>query len=723
MILQLATFDYLTASPVRLVSSGPLWEGLPRLSRGLPAARLLIVADTLRKEDILEGFRACATPEAYLPPGALAVRLDYEDFLRAHVQSVRYTRVYLVLDPLLDEEAVIGLLRAYGLEARRLDHELPRPFDRARVFWDHLRASDGRYLGLLRSKNNQYGRILHPQTLHLLLGQDFPLWVVLEIGAFSAGKTAETLRVKGAMARYSEGKTEESQHESALAMQGVQAIREAVARGESLHAVRLYALVDGETLAECREREEIVLGTTGLEMERVYGAGGEVLDLFSGSVRPRPRLLPGGERFDGAPMTTSGVALLAGSALSYRRRTETRGVMLGVDRNQAPVILNLFDDRASYNMVILGQTGSGKTFATQLLMLRHLLLGVRLVILDPQGNVDWSFLGAEVYQRSVLGTAQASVNVLDVVQEEIGAQVEMAISLLRLLGVHSNQAVERALLDEALLELYAPGWGREESPSPTLTALQARLEQRVGRSVSPLVRETAERLTLSLGVYTHGSQADFFGKPTSVDFRLDHAVNVFDVSRLPHQGMGGGLRTALLSILVANINQGIRRRRRRGDRAPILFFVDEMGILMRDAVIAQYISYEYKTARARLVGMIVADQDLHSLLGPCDEHGLHHGVPILANSAHTLLFNQKDSERARVREHFPSLPEKVVDVLPVLPRGACAALFPDDLLIVSVLPSELERVVFSSRLQDRQRAQQIVYELREELYERERSLA
>ena len=37
---------------------------------------------------------------------------------------------------------------------------------------------------------------------------------------------------------------------------------------------------------------------------------------------------------------------------------------------------------------------------------------------------------------------------------------------------------------------------------------------------------------------------------------------------------------------------------------------------MRDAVIAEYISTEYKTARGRLVGMIVTDQDLHSLLGP-----------------------------------------------------------------------------------------------------------
>lgn len=170
------------------------------------------------------------------------------------------------------------------------------------------------------------------------------------------------------------------------------------------------------------------------------------------------------------------------------------------------------------------------------------------------------------------------------------------------------------------------------------------------------------------------------------------------------------------TILVGNINQGIRRRRREGDRAPMLFFVDEMGILMRDAVIAEYISAEYKTARARLVGMVVADQDLHSLLGPKDEKGLHHGIPILANAANTLIFNQKDSERAAIMEHFPTLPTALVEALPVLPRGTCIAKFADDdLLVVNITPSRLDRIILSSRLQDRALAREIIQRMTQEI--------
>jgi hypothetical protein len=708
MILQLDAFDYATASATRLVGTVGLWEALPRITRGLPTARLLMVADTLQREDILAGFHRAASKEDHLPHGVLAYRMAYEDFLNQTVQEVRYIRTYLALDPVLDENGTIGLLGAYGIQAAPLDHELPRPFGQASIEWNRMKTDTGNVAALLRSKATQTGGVLHPRILHNLLGQEFPVWAALHIYTYPSRETLKLLREKAAMAQFNPGKTEESQHEANTAAQGITALRDAIGRGEALHTFQLYVYTDARNKGKLKERVETIRGALPLEMEQVYAPGSLAVQLFSGEQLKFK---------DGTPVTTTGVALLAGSALSYRRRTQTRGVMLGIDRNQAPVILNIFDDRnPSYNTVVLGQTGAGKTFGLLLLMMRHLLMGVRLIIIDPQGNIDLEFLGENVYQRSVLGTEQSSINVLDVIHDEIGMQIEMSVSMLRMLEVHQDQPLERALLDEALMSLYAPVWETEGADAPTLIQLQTWMDERVKKKgISESTRDCAERLSLALQVYVTGSRAALFGSKTTVDFALDKAVNVFDVSRLPQQGMGGNLRSALLSVLVANVNQGIRRRRLDGDRAPILFFVDEIGVLMRDAVIAEYISSEYKTSRARLVGMIVADQDLHSLLGPKDEKGLHHGIPVLANAANTLIFNQKDGERERVREHFPSLPDTLLNALSVLPRGACVASFPDDLLVVNILPSQFERIVFSSRLQDRQRAKEIIQQLQKEI--------
>ncbi len=708
MIVELIPFDLDTTPEALLTSTAGLWAGLPRLSRGgLPVARLIMVADTMDKREVLKAFQRSATPEKYLPAGVLAYRIQYEDYLKRMVREVRYIRCYLVIDTILEESGLLGMLGAYGLRARVLDHELPRPFDAATSYWEYLESERG-FHSMLGNVLDQSQATLHPRILHNLFAQEFPVYAALHLYTYPQAQVMRMLNEKAAMATFGAGKTVDSIREAEQVQGGIGAISDAISMGEALHTFRLFVMVSGEDRREVNSRQEIVRGALGLAMEQVYSPGEVAEKIFSAEPY---------EETDGSIATTSGIALLAGSALSYRRRTETRGIMLGVDRNQAPVILDVFNDQhASYNMVILGQTGSGKTFAALMLMMRHLLMGARLIMLDPQGNINMDWLGEGIAQRNVVGTGAASVNVLDIIQDELGGQVEMAIAMLRLLRVHNDTPMERALLDEGLVALYEPVWGKENTTAPLLSDLYTWMKNRQENEPATNVRETAAALALALQAYVTGSQRDLFGQPTKMDFSLDHAVTIFDVSKLPPAEMGDNLRSALLAILVANINLGIRKRRANGDRAPILFFVDEMGMLMRDPVVAAYISGEYKTARARLVGMIVADQDLHSLLGPRDERGLHHGIPILANAANTLVFRQKDSELDNVREHFPSLPQALVDTLPVLPQGNCLAQFADgDLLSVSIVPSQMDLTILSSRLQDRQRAKDLVEQMQKEL--------
>ena len=647
MIVQLKTFDHTTSPVSRLLSNAGFWRALPRVCSKIPAARLLMTADALRPEDVQAGFRSIATPDEYLPPGVMAYRVDYEDFLGSIVQAVRYMRLYLVIDSNLDEEGLLSTLSSYGISAYPLKQAVLRPFQSGVDQWEAIRADNG-FWGMVRSKTQQ-GGLITPRTLHNLLGLDMPLWASLHVHTLPQGDTLRMLRQKAASANQEDGSRLTESQDARAAEGSIMRLRQELGQGAALHTVSLHVMVGAPDPETLDARLEMVRGATPLEMYRVYGPGAVAKKIFSAD----PYL-----ETDGTMLTTPGVALLAGSALSFRRRTETRGVLLGVDNNQAPVILDIFDDRApSYNMIILGITGSGKTFASLLLMLRHLLIGVRLVIVDPQGNVDLSFLGDEVAHRAVMGTADAAINLLDIAHEEIGNQVEYVLAMLRMLGIHENQGWERAVLDQALMVLYEPFWTEDrddELVSPILPDLHAELVSMSQEHSLESVRATAGRLAFNVLPYVTGSRADLFGHPTNVDFSLDHPVNVFDVSRLPQQEMGGSLRAAMLAILVANINQAIRRRRRAGDTAPISLFVDEMGILMRDPVIAAYISTEYKTARARLVGMIVADQDLHSLLGPQDERGLHHGVPMLANAANVLIFNQKGSERDRIETYFPS---------------------------------------------------------------------
>jgi hypothetical protein len=707
-IVQLAAFDLATSQPWQIMATTNLWSALPRLSRGSPSARLLMIADTLHIEDIQAGFHQVAVPEDELPPGLQGYRMQYDEFLRQAVDEVRHIRLYLVADTTLEDASLCNLLEAYGVRAQPLDHELPLPFEHGHDDWNAVVTPNQGCWALLRSKPTQFGMI-YPRSLHRLFALDFPIWAALQVHTFTEREAVKTLRLKAVTARYMPRKTSEAAQEADEMESTVGRLRAEMNRvGGLLHTVRLYVTVGGEDTSSLRTRLEVVRGALPFDMEPVNPSGNAIRCVFS--------IAPLNDE-DGSPLTSPGVALLTGSALSYRRRTETRGVFLGIDRNQAPVIFNIFDPaNPSYNTVVLGQTGSGKTFATLLLMLRHLLLGARLIIIDPQGNVDLGFLGSGMHHKAVLGTRGAAINLLDITHDEIGQQVESVCSMLALLGVlHRSDSLARALLDEALLDIYQPIWEHPDIHVPTLEAVQRRLSLIADSTRLAATRETAQLLAYTLTPYTSGSYAALFNRQTSVDFSLHHPVTIYDVSRLPGQELGGNLRSALLAILVADVNQTIRNLRRAGDTAPILFFVDEMGVLMQDSVIADYIAREFKTARARNVGMIVADQDLHSFLGPVNEKGVHNGAPILANAAFTLLFYQKDSERERLRESFSGLPPAYFESLFSLPRGVCLAQLPDDLLLVHVRPSAFEQLVLSSRLADRQRAKAVVNRMIEEL--------
>lgn len=707
-IVQLESFDIATASPWQLLGTSGFWAALPRITQGLPSARLLMVTDTLQPEDVLRGFHAAASDENALPPGVRAYRMQYLEYLERAVDDVRYMRLYLVINTLMEDAGLCSLLGTYGVPARSLDHEVPMPFHNGEDAWNRIIAADGSHWGLLRSKANQHGAV-YPRGLHRLFALDFPVWAAMRVSAFSEQDALKELRLKAAVAKYEPRKdmeTAQAAHEVTSTVVRIQA--EMNRAGAALHTMRFYTLVGGADEKELQTRLEVVRGAVPLEMLRVTPPGALARKVFS--VQPL-------DDMSGTPLTSPGVALLTGSALSYRRRTETRGVLLGIDRHQAPVILNVFDPQnPAYNMVVLGQTGSGKTFAVLLLMLRHLHLGCHLIIVDPQGNVDLSFLGDDVHHKIILGTGAAAVNLLDIVHAEISGQVESVCAMLSLLGVYDRKdALARAVLDEALLDIYAPLWGRDV-PIPTLGALQTRLQHLAETHPLPIASETAARLAYKLEPFAHGSYAALFGRATNVDFSLSHDVTVYDVSRLPRAGGEDNLRSALLSMLVSSINQSIRAKRRRGDDTPILFFVDEMGMLMRDAVIAEHVSGEYKTARSRRVGMIVADQDLPSLLGPADQTGLHHGAPIMANSPFNLIFYQKGSERAHIQDAYPDLPASLGESLYTLPRGVCLAKIPGDILLTHVRPSPFELVVLSSQLQDRQRARAVIERMIEEIH-------
>jgi hypothetical protein len=710
-ILELHPYDLNLVSPAYLAAGRDLWAKLPDLVQGLPTARLLMVASSFSSDDVLNGFRQQAIPAGNLPPLVAAYRTLFEQHIGQEIQSTRYMRLFLVIN-LQQAEAAGRLLAHYGLRATPLTSTIPTPFTSLENQWNRGVGEDGQRWAMVQSQAQQTGR-LSLTYLHNLLNVDFPIWISLELETLPKAESMSLLRRKATSARFERSADLEARAEAQDVSQIAQLLRAEIQNaGMALHHMRLSVLVGGHNESQLQERLHVVRSTCGLDLETWETPIEQAQEMFA----PTPPV-----KVAGSLVTTRGLLAAVGSPLTYKRRTVTNGVLVGSDLNNAPVIFNLFDpSHPSYNAILLGQTGSGKTFAFQLMALRHLLLGCRLIMVDPQGNLDWSFLGDDVCQMVRLGTAQSQLNVLDIIHNELPQQIEGVLSRLRLLEVYDPQeSLARPILDRVLTEMYTPIWALAQAGqaglTPTLPQLKARLEQMAEEaSGQSAIRHTAHQMAYRLSRYTEGSQADLFGHHSNVDFSLSHPVTIFDVSALPSAETEGNLRAALLSILVGGTSQAIRRLRKANNRAPIIWFVDEFGVLMRDAVVASHVSYEFKTARARLVSMVIADQTLPSLMGQKDALGTAHGELMFGNAAVSLIFFQREGERQHIRHYYPELPLALEERIYHQGLGQCVLQLPHDTLQMTVKASEFERILLSSRLQDKERRLALISKLRQQ---------
>mgnify|MGYP001795631476 CR=1 FL=1 len=714
-VIELGTFDLFAIPAQRLYMLQPFWASLAHL--GAPAARLLIVTDHFDFDVAIRGFGKVAVAEQELPHHLRWYRSYNERYLQETVRKTQYIRVFFIVKANLDDRALIKLINGYGIEAYSVDDRgIPLPFASASPQWDICQDETGKWWGVVQSQFEQTGGVV-PQALHRLFSLPFPTYVSIDIWNYSKQEAAQMLKMKAAVAGVVSSSLKTNRDQNQQAGETYQAVdffrQEMGGVGVMLHEMRLSVAVGAESPQALNEQLELVRGACDIDLERRRAQISVIKEMFSA----KPNLAR-----NGTLITSKHATILTSSALSYARPTETEGVLAGFDSAQSPVVINLFDPRNSaYNAVVVGQTGRGKTFFTSMLMARSVLTGHRLIIIDPKGDIDFSWMGQddngnELCQTVRVGTADSAINILEPFFDELNNQMEFTMSGLRQLGIfRPNETGKIAVLDMALYALYDK-WGTAEQQTPTMRSLSQKVtEIRDRYGMETDVGRDAEALRFQLIRFAEGSRAYLFGQPTNIDLRLNAAINIFDVSAFPPQESAPEMRTMLFATLFGLINQSIKRRRELGDRAYIQFFIDEIGVLMLDKVVAKFVSTKYKTARSSGVAMIVVDQTVSSLLGPADEQGVHHGKEMFANALYRFVFHQEGSEMETIESQFPLMPEIYKSQIFNQPRGQCIAQTPQGVHKIFVTPSDIENIVLSSNLAHKARAKELIRQMRQEL--------
>lgn len=305
----------------------------------------------------------------------------------------------------------------------------------------------------------------------------------------------------------------------------------------------------------------------------------------------------------------------------------------------------------NHNAVILAQSGAGKSYLAKLEILRSLLVGIEVSVIDPED--EYARLAEAVGGTRVpLGTPEGRVNPFDLPRDGGDqALTERALFLHTLVTAMLGplDPDEAAALDRAILTAYADAGITSDPRTWTRTPpLLADLAHALADDPDAAAPGLAERLT----PYVRGSHAVLFDGPTTS--RLDGHLAVASLRGLPDELKTVGVLLVLDALWRRTIGSAVRR--------PRMIAVDEGWSLLQDPVGARYLYRLAKAARKHWTGLTVITQDVGDVLAT------DLGRAVAANAATQILLRQAPQNLDAVTTAF-QLSQGERHVVATAPRG------------------------------------------------------
>jgi type IV secretory pathway VirB4 component len=317
--------------------------------------------------------------------------------------------------------------------------------------------------------------------------------------------------------------------------------------------------------------------------------------------------------------------------------TSNDGILYGINRHNNSLIL--FDRFAmeNANSVVFAKSGAGKSYAVKLEVLRSLMVGTEVIIVDPENEYQHLASAVGGTYLSVSLNSPSRINPFDIpvaIEGESNADV-LRTAVIDLLGLFSLMIgklnpTEEALMDKAIWQTYAK---KDITPDladfrgmeyPTMNDLVEILNGMVG----------AEGLGQRLTKFTEGTFGGLLNQQTNVV--LNNQLVVFSIRDLEEE-----LRPIAMYIILNYIWNIVRSELKKR-----ILAVDEAWILMQHEDSARFLFGIAKRARKYYLGLTTITQDVADFLAS------PYGKPIVTNSSIQMLLKQSPAAINVIAETF-----------------------------------------------------------------------
>jgi type IV secretory pathway VirB4 component len=275
----------------------------------------------------------------------------------------------------------------------------------------------------------------------------------------------------------------------------------------------IYVNVRAESLDELDKTTKLLEATLSARLFYSKVARYQQLEALQ-SILPR-----GEDQLDQKRNLDSSSAALTFPFMSSELVQET-GILYGVNKsNNSLVILDRFSLHNA-NSIVFAQSGSGKSYTTKVEILRQLMQGTKVIVIDPEREY-------KLLTESVKGTyiklsakSKQKINPFDLATtfHKISDLSEHAQDLTEVISLMAEglSSREKAAVDKAILTIYK----RAKKEQPLLEDLYAEL-QKLGQL----------KLCERLEKYISGSLSEVFNAQTNI--KLDNRLVIFDIKDLP----------------------------------------------------------------------------------------------------------------------------------------------------------------------------------------------
>ena len=318
--------------------------------------------------------------------------------------------------------------------------------------------------------------------------------------------------------------------------------------------------------------------------------------------------------------------------------SSNEGILYGINRHNNSLILFDRFSLENANEVLFGKAGSGKSYCVKLGIMRSLMLGVDVIVLDPENEYKYlaDAVGGSFFNISLASPNHINPFDLPTPREDERPEDVLRSNIINLVGLlrimlRGLTPEEDSIIDIALTETYA---AKDITPESNPSSWRERIPL-MGDFESILEgMEGGESLVRRVRKFTKGTFAQFFNQPTNIN--MEKPFVSFGI-----RDMEDELRPIAMFIIMRFIWNKVRSELKKR-----VLVVDEAWWLMQNEDGASFLYGICKRARKYWLGVTTISQDVNDFMKSS------YGQPIITNSSLQILMKQSPATIDVVKKAF-----------------------------------------------------------------------